>query len=400
MTADSTYDHDALLDDAHLEKPPSDHYLTRVKAFDNIVRDCIRVSHGFSGIRSPTSRHYYASVLFTALITRGVSLAQLMPHTPWAKKLIEHWDYSSMAGIARTMMELRIAFYYLCVEPCSHEEWQCRWNLFNLHDCLSRIRLDIEADRPEKSTDLESQADELRNRIRSNAYFQSLEAKTQKVLLKGRLAYLSSLENIAVRAGIERKTFRLLYCLLSSHVHGLPMSYYRIGEEEGRGLPTPVEEHRTGLCLSLGMSVLAHTRDEMQDMFAAFKQDAEEKLQKEAVLETSSDLPIPDNGMAVGETVALPGSEEILIEITRVSEDVFESIYRYRATNDVVLRRTHSKKDGSALTQFDVAFWNVLVDNKPVTVAQLLELGAVRFAFKADHLSRMLKLKVWPQTES
>lgn len=130
-----------------------------VDMFDNVVRECMYVSRGYSGISSPTSRHFYASVLFTALITRGVSLAQLMPFTPWAEKRIEHWDYASVAGIVRTMLELRVAFYYLCVDGCTDEEWNCRWNLFNLHDCVSRIRLFSALQDGEQIAALEGQPD-------------------------------------------------------------------------------------------------------------------------------------------------------------------------------------------------------------------------------------------------
>lgn len=74
------------------------------------------VSKGYAGIPAPTGRHFYASVLFTVLITRGVSLLTLAPHTPWVDKKIEHWDYSSLAGIARTMIELPTGEVVLSVQ--------------------------------------------------------------------------------------------------------------------------------------------------------------------------------------------------------------------------------------------------------------------------------------------
>ena len=122
---------------------------------------------------TPASRHrreypqLYASVLFVAIITRGVSLLNLAPHTPWAAKKVEHWDYASMTGIVRTMIELRSAFHYLCVDECSLEEWNCRWNIFNLHDCVSRIRLFDAQGANEEVEKLKVQAEELRERIRT-----------------------------------------------------------------------------------------------------------------------------------------------------------------------------------------------------------------------------------------
>ena len=65
-----------------------------------------------------------------------------------AKKIVDHWDYASVAVMTRSILEVRLAFHYLCIEKCSGREWGCRWNIFNLHDCLARKRLfeEMEAD--------------------------------------------------------------------------------------------------------------------------------------------------------------------------------------------------------------------------------------------------------------
>ena len=88
---------------------------------DDVVRECIAISRTHAGISSPTSRQFYASVLFTMMVTKSVSLLVLALHTNWASKTIERWDYASMIGIARTLIELRVAFYYLCTKECSDE---------------------------------------------------------------------------------------------------------------------------------------------------------------------------------------------------------------------------------------------------------------------------------------
>ena len=77
---------------------------------DEIVRDCIFFSRSYGAIPSPASQHFYALILFTLMITKCASLLMLAPHTSWADKKIEHWDYGSMTGIARTIIELRVAF--------------------------------------------------------------------------------------------------------------------------------------------------------------------------------------------------------------------------------------------------------------------------------------------------
>lgn len=82
-----------------------------------------------------------------------------------------------MAGVARTLLELRIAFYYICSEECSEDEWHVRWNILNLHDCTSRMKLFAAADDQEQIACLEKQATELRDRLISNKFFAGLDPK-------------------------------------------------------------------------------------------------------------------------------------------------------------------------------------------------------------------------------
>jgi hypothetical protein len=246
---------------------PSADYLRSVDVLDNVVREGITVSRQYAGIQAPSSKHFYASVLYTALLSRSVSLLMLAPHSPWARKMIEHWDYASAAVIVRTMLELRAAFHYLCVDQCSNEEWNCRWNLLNLHDCCSRIRLFEAKPSSDKGlAGLQVQAEELRGRLKANNHF--VTQNHQQRLLNGQSAYLYPLEDMLEKAGLEKETYRYLNVLFSSHVHGLPMSYYRMADQNrGRGIPSPVEEGYTTICHSFAVTLLTATRDEVHLIF-------------------------------------------------------------------------------------------------------------------------------------
>lgn len=271
--------HDEIALKGSIPSPLAPDYQECLDILDNVVRDCIDTSQRYGGIRSPSQKHFYASVLFTALVSRGVSLLILAPHSPWCEKLVEHWDYASAAGIARTMAELRAAFHYLCIDACSTDEWNCRWNLFNLHDCTSRIRLFAagQTDNQEQIKGFTAQADELKGRLRSNPHFNTLP--NQKHLLNGQTAYLYSLEEILQKAGIDRQTYRYLNVLFSSAVHGLPMSYYRLGEQDrGRGIPSPIENGYTVICHSFASGLLVSSRDEIRELFKGLTKRANEPV--------------------------------------------------------------------------------------------------------------------------
>jgi hypothetical protein len=228
------------------------------------------VSDKFANIRSPTSAHYYASILFTCLCTRGISLATLAPHSPWSKKRVEQWDFSSLAGLTRSILELRLTFFYLCSERCSPEEWECRWNIFNIHDCNSRIHLFEKMHNEESEVaGFKVQIEELRSRLTTNAFFINLAEKEKNQYLKGNKAYLHTLEDIASRANIERESFRLIYQILSSHAHGYPFSFYRVGEQNrGRGIHSEIEEGYTiNFCLEWVTNLLNNASNEMEQLF-------------------------------------------------------------------------------------------------------------------------------------
>jgi hypothetical protein len=262
-----TLTHDEVFLAGNKGEEPSEDYSRALFVFDNVVRDCIGVSRQHGGIQAPSTKHFYASVLFTALVARSVSLAMLAPHSPWAQKLVEHWDYATAAIIVRTMMELRAAFHYLCVDQTSDEEWQCRWALLRLHDYNSRLKvLAAKLATAEDISELKIEAEKVRDELRANQHFLTL--RHQQKLLNGGSAYLYPLEEVLERAGLEKSAYRFLNVVFSSHVHGLPMSYFRMAEENrGRGLPSPVEESSTTICLSLGSALLTATRDEVEEMF-------------------------------------------------------------------------------------------------------------------------------------
>lgn len=391
--------HDEIVDISKLGVKPSDDYMLVVDMLDNVVRECMYVSRSYSGISSPSAKHYYASVLFTALVTKGVTLAQIMPFTPWVDKRIEHWDYASAAGMVRTMLELRIAFYYLCSDECDETEWECRWHLFTLHDCVSRIRMFAAVDSNEEVAKLSQAADEIRDRLRGNTFFDLLPEKKKKSVLHGQSAYLFPLEDIAEKAGVEKTQFRWLYVLLSSHVHALPMSFFRIGEERGRGLPTPVEEGYTSICLSLASTFLVNTRDEVHTLFRDFKERADEIIDREnreakealAILETNKKAAALE-GMMVGETKVLLSTEAMTIEAMLVQENTVEVRYRETKSGAVVLQSTESE-NGTYLDLFDLYYWTFMLNGERVTNDQMSFMDGNDFAFKADPQTSTLHFK-------
>jgi hypothetical protein len=391
-------DFEEVLDHAQIGLAPSKHYKTSLSMLDSVVRESMFVSKSWGNIPSPSAKHFYASVLFTTLISRAVSLINLAPHSEWSQKVIEHWDYASAAVVTRTMLEIRLAFYYLCIDVCDEMEWNCRWDIFNLHDCTSRRRLFDAMEDHEQVQQFTKQAEELKQRLEENPFFMQLPQGEKKRYLNGQQAYMAPLEDIAEKAGLEKKLFRSQYVLLSSHVHGLPMSFYRISPgnpDRGRGLPSPVEEGYTGMCLSLAAALLAATKEEVEDLFASVPTCPIEQTDEPATLETH-DVIEKTSYLEVGDSVELIETEILQIIATRINEDLFEVTYLHKPTSSAVLIRHESETEGAVLYDIDPMFWTVRVNGRPVPEEILLEAAPGNYAFRVNHVSFEIDFK-FPQ---
>ena len=249
---------------------PSPDYLSELASFEKALPGWIDVSQKFAGLRCPP-RHCYASILFTCLCTKAVSLVLLVPRSSWSKHKIEHWDYASVANITRTILEARLSFHYLCIDKVDQQQWECRWNLFKLHDCVSRRKLFEVIDG--EDAQLKSfgiQAEELRTKLKSNTYFTGLPPKQKHLLLKGGTAFLCPLETIAGKAGISSNEFKLIYRFLSSHVHCYPVAFFRMGEQErGRGVHSNTEESHTTSCIMWSRELIDSAAEEMKELFSS-----------------------------------------------------------------------------------------------------------------------------------
>ena len=239
--------------------------------YKDLVYDCIRTSHKYAGMRSPTGAHFHASALFTVMCSRAVAMLRLIPTSTRVDALKNPWDFGAIAILARALLEARISFYYLGIEQVAEDEWQCRWNIMCLHDCSARKRLFEslpEDDSPEQIAGFERQAGELRERLASNTHFASLQMGQQRRFLNGGESYMSLLEDIALRTGINIDQFRMFYRLLSSQAHALPMAFFRMDEgNRGRGVHSELEEGYIELIVSFCNVLLASSRDEMHERF-------------------------------------------------------------------------------------------------------------------------------------
>ncbi|WP_172334499.1 DUF5677 domain-containing protein [Mucilaginibacter sp. SG564] len=242
------------------------------KAFEDQVQLAALVS-GSIHHQPVDDRAFWASVLFSKLCVTSVSMIQLLPGNGIFPSAFNNWDAASISTLSRNLIENYHAFFYLTIEKVSTEEWACRVQLFNLHDCLTRKKIfsdfKIEEDLPK----FEQQANELRNVLKQNSFFLNFTGGEQKNMLKGEHAFYLNREAIEHRMGTGRSDLKAVYRLLSIQTHTLPMSFYRtIEQRRGTGVETDTELHYINLAINYVIPYLQLATRQLLELYPSVKQ--------------------------------------------------------------------------------------------------------------------------------
>jgi hypothetical protein len=163
-------------------------------------------------------------------------------------------------------------------------------------------------------------------------------------------------------------------------------------DDRGRGLPSPIEENYTSLCLSLACSLLVHTRDELHVLFKGLAKPKEAQFNSQEIEETIMKVSNQPDQFPAGSVIEIFRSEEVRIEVKRVDFENIEIGYYHASSNALVLTR-YAGEGGFALADIDPFFWTLEVDGLPPTEEMMEQLGETRYAFKVDHLNRKIAFK-------
>jgi Family of unknown function (DUF5677) len=265
-------------------------YQKATKDFDDSIQNATRISIAASGRQVPEPA-WWASVLYTRLCTTSVSLLTLVPRSRFAGKLLEHYDFSSVASITRNLCECYFVFFYLSVDATQGDEWLTRLNVLQLHDCVTRRTMFADFDPADPQLPgFDAQAEELRGRINGRAFFRALPEKQRLHILKAKNALFLSQDELLRRMGEDIARFRAMYRFLSCHVHTLPVAFYRMAErEQGRGVESEVEKGYIATALEVARCTLDRATKEMLAIFP----DIPEKASSSDVATSTPQRPRP-----------------------------------------------------------------------------------------------------------
>lgn len=196
------------------------------KNLSKAVDRALNFSYRNSKSKSSHAREFWASVIFTKMLLSCMSLLRMLPH-PNDKFSFPHWDFSSVASLSRNISESYLLFYYLCVEELKDEsEWQFRLLSMRIKESRTRVKMMRSADPNFNSSEYDDQIFGIIKELEQNSYFQSQTQKRKKEIILGNKGLFLQ-DEVLVKIGLDQGLFRQTYIYQSSHVHSLPMSFFR-----------------------------------------------------------------------------------------------------------------------------------------------------------------------------
>jgi hypothetical protein len=172
-------------------------------------------------------QHAYAFKMLRKLCLTSYSITVLVED--FEGKPRGSLDHASVAVLCRTIIDTAIMFWYLS-EEISAEEWEFRLAVMNLHDTTSRVRL-FKGLIPDEAEKQRLRRAKFKKALEDNALFRKRKRQDRDRLLGGQVLYVNGMRSLLRTMNYNEEYYDGVYSYLSSHVHSLPIAYFRDGPE-------------------------------------------------------------------------------------------------------------------------------------------------------------------------
>jgi hypothetical protein len=257
-----------------------EHYWTVLPKYNAALQSAVALSHRIGGRPVNSHREYWASTLLVRLCSVATSILHLCPGSP-ANTAGEHWDFSSLAPLVRSLIQTALTLFNLGTETVDDGESRARVLTMQLRGCAERQNLfQSFGATAEKILEFQAQADYLRAELSSNPYFSSLPAHLQEAVMNGERASILTEDQILGRMGVLDQNDRAFLGFISSHADVSPLAYDRTGESNrGRGEENDTDKHYIATAIGLACDFVARSD---ADVRALFREVLSAKPQKPA----------------------------------------------------------------------------------------------------------------------
>lgn len=242
-------------------------YQKRLANFDAVVCEVAALGQAAANrIESPSIG--YSTHVFGRICAHSQALICAAPKSRWVRREFDIWDVSTVAAHARSILEGYLLFRYLADAPKDLDTQQAYVQVMHLYDCKKRIGILPHILPPEDIEGLESQAAEIKSRLKNTSYFNGLDGRTKKEILRGKHLMIMPKHKLIEQLGIDQEDFNFYWNYLSQYTHVLSFTFYRV-EPNGRGTGLENDFDRDALCMVLEFctGLLTAANDRFVELF-------------------------------------------------------------------------------------------------------------------------------------
>jgi len=195
-------------------------YLEQLKKLEFLYSKSFELSDNTAGRKGITRKQEIADLIFAKIILTARAILKLLPNSLfyYDEENYEIWDFSSVAVLARALLEAYLIFYYLCIDDISDIEYEFRYKLWQYHSEKERERmLKYRGVSGTRMTNLSRKVEDLKNDVINAESFKKLERREKKQALRNGIT-LKKIQ-IVKRAGVSENYYNTVYSYLSNYAH-------------------------------------------------------------------------------------------------------------------------------------------------------------------------------------
>lgn len=209
-------------------------YDEELHTYGQLLGAAVSVSQTAGGIETET-RYIRATQIFTRMVIIAYTFFRLLPGNPITRDKIEHWDWPSVAGLARNFLEAYLHFFYIGVEDVTKDEIDFRMKAMWFHLNSEKYRIYKSGPTNPDLSEFERNLPVEKRQIQEHPFFRQLnKEQRQRVLSAASPTYITKSQLMA-RLPFPSKELLWMYRHYSNEVHSTAFAFNSQSNERGRG---------------------------------------------------------------------------------------------------------------------------------------------------------------------
>jgi hypothetical protein len=201
-----------------------------ISDFELLVEIGCDLSQQFDNVYTSNRRMGLSTHVLAKLIENCFSLLKILPGSILLKKKESYVDFSSVASLARNLIEASNVHWYLSIDKLPVEEENLRLLIYDYHDTIELISIFRQLKFYKTDLEyLETQLKDYKDHLGRNDFFKIIDNQKRNLISKGKLGMLLSHYEIAEKRGADLDKFKGMYKLLSNHTHTSASSIKMLG---------------------------------------------------------------------------------------------------------------------------------------------------------------------------